>query len=55
MDCLASHPVHFQQRATIFQIPDEEEFLVFDAPVTEGCCRRVCSARQTFDHARMTS
>jgi predicted kinase len=27
---------HFEEWATIFQPPDEEEFLLFDAPVTEG-------------------
>ena len=27
---------HFEEWATIFQPPDEEEFLLFDVPVTEG-------------------
>lgn len=29
-------PAHFEEWATIFQAPDEEEFLLFDKPVVEG-------------------
>jgi predicted kinase len=36
---------HFERWATIFQPPDEEEILLFDKPVAEGCSRRTFLAR----------